>query len=77
MKDLSLLVWFTQLGVSTALPLCGYVLLSLWLRNQFGWGAWVVVAGSIIGIVTAIDGFRTSLRTMEQMAKQTSDKEQD
>ena len=27
MKDLSLIVWLTQLGLSTALPLAGFILL--------------------------------------------------
>ena len=33
MKDLGLLVWLTQLGLSVAFPLAGFVLLGLWLRR--------------------------------------------
>ena len=34
MKDLTLLVWLTQLGLSVALPLAGFILLALWLRKE-------------------------------------------
>ena len=68
MKDLSLLVWLTQLGLSVALPLAGFVLLGVWLHQQLAWGEWVIVAGVILGIICAIDGLRNSLKTMERMA---------
>ena len=32
MKDLNLIVWLTQLGMSVAVPLAGFVLLAVWLR---------------------------------------------
>lgn len=69
MKDLSLLVWLTQLGLSTAVPLAGFVLLALWLRGRFGWGDWIIWAGLILGICSAVSGFRQSLRAMELMSK--------
>ena len=74
MKNLNLLVWLTQLGLSVAVPLGGFVLLAVWLRQQFGWGVWVIAAGVIIGLVCAVDGLRTSLKAMEHMAK---DKKED
>ena len=42
MKNLNLIVWLTQLGLSTALPLAGFILLAVWLRSRFGWGDWVI-----------------------------------
>ena len=54
MKDLKLLVWMTQLGLSTALPLAGFVFLALWLRNTFSLGNWVLWVGIIIGVIAAI-----------------------
>ena len=69
MKDLTLLVWLTQLGLSTALPLAGFILLALWLRNSLGWGDWVLWIGIILGIITAIDGFRSSLKAIERMGR--------
>ena len=68
MKDVSLLVWLTQLGLSTALPLAGFILLALWLRS-LGWGDWVIWAGIIVGFICAIDGFRNSLKAMSRLSK--------
>ena len=68
MKDFNLLVWLTQLGLSTALPLAGFILLALWLRS-LGWGDWVVWAGIIVGFICAIDGFRNSLKAMSRLSK--------
>ena len=69
MKNLSLIVWLTQLGMSVAVPLGGFTLLAVWLRQRFAWGVWVIVAGVILGLICAVDGLRTSLKTMERMAK--------
>ena len=75
MKDLTLLVWLTQLGLSTALPLAGFILLALWLRDTLGWGDWALWVGIALGIITAIDGFRNSLKAMERLSKRKQDKE--
>ncbi len=69
MKDLSLLVWLTQLGLSTVSPLVVCVLLSVWLRQQFQLGIWVIWVGAIIGLVLAIDGFRTGMKLMSRLSK--------
>lgn len=69
MKNLNLLVWLTQLGLSVALPPLGFILLAVWLRDRFGWGNWILWTGIILGVICAIDGLRVSLRAMEQMSK--------
>ncbi len=69
MKNLTLLTWLTQLGLSTALPLAGFVLLAVWLRGRFGLGDWVLWAGIALGLISAIDGFRVSLKTLSRLAK--------
>ena len=69
MKHLNLLVWITQLGLSVAIPLGGFVLVALWLQRKFQLGPWVMILGVILGIMGAIDGLRTSLKAMETMAK--------
>lgn len=74
MKNMQLLIWLTQLGLSTAVPLAGFVLLAVWLYKHMHWGAWVIVAGVVLGIICAVDGLRMSLKAMEWMAK---DKKQD
>ena len=69
MKNLNLLIWLTQLGLSVVAPLAGFVLLALWLRGHFGWGNWVIYAGLVLGIIGAVGGLRSSLKIMEKMAK--------
>ncbi len=64
-----MLVWLTQLGLSTAVPLGGFVLLGLWLKNQLGWGQWVLWAGIVLGGVCAVRGFYDSLKTLSRLTK--------
>ena len=75
MKDLSLLVWLTQLGLSIALPFGGFIVLALWLQNALGWGQWVLWVGIVLGIICAIDGFRSSIQAMERQSKSKKDPE--
>lgn len=75
MKNLSLLVWLSQLGLSVAVPLAGFILLGGWLHNRFGWGTWVVIVCCLLGFVCAVDGLRVSLKTLNRLAgKETKDK---
>ena len=74
MKNLQLLTWLTQLGLSTALPLAGFILLALWLKERFALGSWVLFVGIGLGVVCAVDGFYKSLKILEQLTK---DKKQD
>ena len=67
MKDLTLLVWLTQLGLSVALPPAGFILLALWLRDCCGWGNWVLWVGIVLGIYCAISGLLASLRTLKNL----------
>ena len=69
MKNISLIVWLTQLGMSVAVPPAGFILLAVWLRNRFDLGLWVIWIGIILGLVGAIDGLRTSLKAMERLSK--------
>ena len=70
MKNLQLLTWLTQLGLSTAVPLAGFVLLAVWLRNRFGVGNWVLFVGIVLGVFSAIDGFYKSLKALENLTKE-------
>ena len=69
MKEFNLLIWLTQLGLSTALPLAGFLILGVWLHRSIGWGQWTIWAGLVLGIISAVRGFRDSLRAMEKMSK--------
>ena len=74
MKDLSLLVWLTQLGLSVALPPAAFIFLAVWLNRSFGWGQWVIWVGIAVGFICAIQGFRDSLKLLEQLS---ADKDKD
>lgn len=73
MKDLSLLIWLTQLGLSVFSPLAGCVLLAVWLHNGCGWGEWVIWVGAALGLLLAIDGLRNSLKLMTRLSKNKKD----
>lgn len=75
MKNINLIVWMTQLGISVAFPLAGFILLAVWLRSRFGLGQWIIWVGIVLGIAGAIDGFRTSLKAMERLSQGKQDKE--
>lgn len=67
MKDLNMLVWLTQLGMSVAVPLGGLSVLGIWLRERFCLGIWVVLLLSALGLMLAVSGLKHSLKMMEQM----------
>lgn len=75
MKDLTLLVWLTQLGLSVVSPLAGCVLLAIWLHNRWGWGTWVIWTGVALGLVLALDGLRNSLKLITRLSKNRKDAE--
>ena len=75
MKDINLLVWLSQLGLSIAVPLGGFILLGVWLHQSCGWGVWTVWTGVIIGLVCAADGLRSSLRIMKKMSSDKQDQQ--
>ena len=70
MKQLHLLVWITQLGLSTATPLAGFILLAVWLRDRFRWGTWVIWLGIGLGMYVAITGFLNCLKTLKRLTDQ-------
>ena len=74
MKHLSLLVWLTQLGISVAVPPACFIFLAVWLRNRFALGQWILWVGILLGLVSAIDGLRTSLKTMARISESKEEK---
>lgn len=66
---MKMLVFITQLGLSVALPLAGFIWLALWLREQWHLGSWVIWAGIIVGMICAVDGLRNTLRVMERLSR--------
>lgn len=75
MKDFNMLVWLTQLGISVALPLAGFVLLAVWLHNSCGWGNWVIWVGLVLGFICAVAGFRDALKAMDLMSRDKKQEE--
>ena len=75
MKNLHLIVWLTQLGLSTAVPLVGFVWLAVWLRDRFNLGLWVIFAGVGLGLISAIDGFVRNLKVLDGLSKDKREKE--
>jgi len=69
MKAWTLLTWLTQLGLSIAAPLAGFIFLALWLRSQFNLGDWVLWVGIVLGLISALDGLRTSLKALARLTK--------
>lgn len=72
MKDLHMLVWLTQAGISVAAPPVVFLLGAIWLRDQFGLGTWCIWAALVLGIICAVSGLRQSLQLMEKMAKKNN-----
>ena len=73
MKNINMLIWLAQLGISVAVPLGGFIWLGIWLRQRFTLGVWVVLAGIFVGIICAVDGLLTSLKAMERMSKEKNE----
>lgn len=69
MKEMTMLVWLTQLGLSVAVPLGGFVWLAVWLRDGLGWGDWVIWVGLALGIYCAVDGLRVSLKSLSRLSR--------
>lgn len=69
MKNLKLIIWITQIGMTIVVPLVGFIILGAWLHKGCGWGAWAVWAGILLGIHSAIGGIRDFIRTLKRMAK--------
>lgn len=68
LKNVSLLVWVSQLGLSVAVAPALFILLAVYLRNTFAWGSWVIWVGIGLGLYCAITGFVSSLRMMERLS---------
>ena len=64
MKEWGLLIWLPQFGISVVFPLIGFIMFAVWLRDNWGWGSWVIWVGILFGLITAAVGFRDTVRAM-------------
>jgi hypothetical protein len=72
-KDVKMLVWLSQLGMSTLLPPAACILLSVWLKSRFGWGDWVVIVGAVVGVIAGARGFFSILKTADTLQTDKKD----
>ena len=75
LKELSLLVWLTQLGLSVAFPLIGFIWVSIWIRQTLELGVWVIFVGIFIGMYCAIHGFVQSMKILSEMHNKNKKKD--
>lgn len=68
MKNVSMLAWLSQLGLSVAVPPVISIMLAVWIRNRYDMGIWVVWIGIALGIYCSVAGLISSLRLMEQLS---------
>lgn len=76
MKDLSLLVWLSQLGLSVAIPPAVLIWLAVFLRNRFGFGQWIIWVGIALGLYCAAVGFISAMRAISLLTKDKKQKEE-
>jgi len=72
-KTHALIIWLTQLGLTVAAPLAGFVLIAVWLRERYNLGSWVLWTGLILGIMSALSGLRSSLRILDKLSSDKKD----
>lgn len=64
MKFLSLLTWVGQFGFSILFPLCFFLMLGVWLQEQFGFGPWIVLAFGLVGLLTSFSTAKSCLKAI-------------
>ncbi len=63
------LAWLTQFGLSVALPPVLCLLGAGWLRENFGLGGWVTLAGLAAGVAGAVSCLTGNLRALERQGR--------
>lgn len=62
-----------QLGFSLAMPLILCIWGAIWLKDRFGLGNWIVIAGLILGLGGAVSSFNGFIRYVQRKAAQKND----
>ena len=62
------------LGLSVVTPLVVFLLGAVWLRERFGLGGWVIIAGLLVGLYSAVAGFRQVIAAMRREAEREEKK---
>lgn len=66
MRLLSLLVWVTQFGISSLLPLCLSLILGNWLQTAYGLGLWITALCGVFGLGVSIRTACACLRLLRR-----------
>lgn len=74
MKILNLLMWVGQFGFSIIFPTLFFLILAVWLQNQFSLGMWIVVVFGILGVLTTISTTKSCLHSLRKAAEEASGK---
>ena len=75
MKLLQLVMWVGQFGFSVIFPTLFFILLAVWLRQQFGLGLWVMGVLGILGLLTSVSTARSCLRSMRKAVQEAGSDE--
>lgn len=60
------IIWMTQFAFSVVSPLVLCILGSVWLKERFQLGGWVVIVGIFLGLGGALGGLMNSLKSMRR-----------
>ena len=64
----------SQLAISMVTPVLMMIFLCTWLKNKFGFGDWIVIAGLLLGIGSGLSTVWTYLkRSIKDAEKQQQD----
>lgn len=75
MKLLNLLMWVGQFGFSVIFPTLFFLIVAVWLQEQFQLGGWILVVMGILGVMTSISATRSCLRALCKAAEEASSRE--
>ena len=75
MKNLKLLLWVTQFGLSILMPPCLLLWLAVWLRSRYNLGLWIVAALGVLGLLIAFSTAKANLRAMRKDAEEVGREE--
>lgn len=67
----------SQLGLSVIIPPLVCIWLSLWLKEKFNFGDWVVLVGIFLGIASGITSLINYLKVFVKDAKENQQEYQD
>lgn len=70
MKELKLLLWVTQFGLSILVPPCFLLWVAVALRSRYGLGMWIIAVLGILGLMTSFSTAKANLRAMRKDAEE-------